>query len=191
MALNEFEGTVMLVSHDRALLRAVCDEFWMVSKGGVEPFDGDLDDYQKYLLDHAKRMREEAKKSGSAPSTAAVVAPVPKAETAIKSGATGASNTWAGGTFDAKKVSSKKEEAQKRQQQSDTVKPLRKEIEKIDQRMQALTAEQTGLQNAMTTITAPADIAQTGKRLKAIENELGTLEERWLELTEQIETAAA
>ncbi|MEI8029982.1 MAG: ATP-binding cassette domain-containing protein, partial [Comamonadaceae bacterium] len=51
MALNEFEGTVMLVSHDRALLRAVCDEFWMVSRGGVSPFDGDLDDYQRYLLD--------------------------------------------------------------------------------------------------------------------------------------------
>ncbi|MGN6649082.1 ABC-F family ATP-binding cassette domain-containing protein, partial [Trinickia sp.] len=49
MALNEFEGTVMLVSHDRALLRAVCDEFWLVTKGGVEPFDGDLDDYQQFL----------------------------------------------------------------------------------------------------------------------------------------------
>lgn len=61
MALNEFEGTVMLVSHDRALLRAVCDEFWMVSAGGVAPFDGDLDDYQQYLLDHAKRQRELAK----------------------------------------------------------------------------------------------------------------------------------
>ena len=35
MALNEFEGTVMLVSHGRALLRAVCDEFWMVSRGGA------------------------------------------------------------------------------------------------------------------------------------------------------------
>jgi ATP-binding cassette, subfamily F, member 3 len=61
MALNEFEGTVMLVSHDRALLRAVCDEFWMVSAGGVAPFDGDLDDYQQYLLEHAKRQREQAK----------------------------------------------------------------------------------------------------------------------------------
>ena len=67
MALNEFEGTVMLVSHDRALLRAVCDEFWMVSQGGVAPFDGDLDDYQKYLLDHAKRQREEAKKAANSP----------------------------------------------------------------------------------------------------------------------------
>ncbi len=63
MALNEFEGTVMLVSHDRSLLRSVCDEFWLVSRGGVEPFDGDLDDYQRYLLDEAKRAREELKES--------------------------------------------------------------------------------------------------------------------------------
>jgi ATP-binding cassette subfamily F protein 3 len=60
MALNEFEGTVMLVSHDRSLLRAVCDEFWLVTKGGVEPFDGDLDDYQQFLRDEARRMREHA-----------------------------------------------------------------------------------------------------------------------------------
>ena len=59
MALNEFEGTVLLVSHDRSLLRAVCDEFWLVTKGGVEPFDGDLDDYQQFLRDEARRMREQ------------------------------------------------------------------------------------------------------------------------------------
>jgi len=77
MALNEFEGTVMLVSHDRALLRSVCDEFWMVSKGGVEPFDGDLDDYQRYLLDESKRLREEIKQAGKVAD-----APVVKAEPA-------------------------------------------------------------------------------------------------------------
>ena len=71
MALNEFEGTVMLVSHDRALLRSVCDEFWMVSRGGVEPFDGDLDDYQRYLLDEAKRQREAVKEASSAAAKAA------------------------------------------------------------------------------------------------------------------------
>jgi ATP-binding cassette subfamily F protein 3 len=60
VALNEFEGTVMLVSHDRALLRAVCDEFWLVTQGAVKPFDGDLDDYQRFLLDEAKRVREAA-----------------------------------------------------------------------------------------------------------------------------------
>jgi ATP-binding cassette subfamily F protein 3 len=61
MALNEFEGTVMLVSHDRALLREVCDEFWLVSRGGVEPFDGDLDDYQRYLLRMLFELLENAK----------------------------------------------------------------------------------------------------------------------------------
>ena len=182
MALNEFEGTVMLVSHDRALLRAVCDEFWMVSRGGVAPFDGDLDDYQRYLLDEAKRQREEAKKSTSNASkpaaTAAKAAPASEPQKAAN-------------TPDAKTASSKKEEAQRRQQQSDASKPLRKELETIDRQMQALTREQGSLQTLLTTATAAAEIAQTGKRLKAIENDLGTLEERWLELTDQIETVTA
>ncbi len=75
MALNEFEGTVMLVSHDRALLRAVCDEFWLVSRGGVGPFDGDLDDYQRYLLDEAKRQREALKEATAQAAAAASAAP--------------------------------------------------------------------------------------------------------------------
>ena len=77
MALNEFEGTVMLVSHDRALLRAVCDEFWLVTRGGVEPFDGDLDDYQQYLLDEGKRLRDSLKDAvkQDKPPIAAIPAP--------------------------------------------------------------------------------------------------------------------
>ncbi len=65
MALNEFEGTVMLVSHDRALLREVCDEFWLVADGAVKPFDGDLDDYQKWLLDNSKEMAKAAREAAS------------------------------------------------------------------------------------------------------------------------------
>ena len=172
----------MLVSHDRALLRAVCDEFWMVSQGGVAPFDGDLDDYQKYLLDYAKRQREEAKKAGSAPTATA---------NAIKSVASSAQSTGASATLDAKKPADRKGDAQRRQQQSDNTKPLRKELEKIDQQMQSLTIERDKLQAGMAGTTAALELAQTGKRLKVIDSELGTLEERWLELTEQIETATA
>ena len=185
MALNEFEGTVMLVSHDRALLRAVCDEFWMVSQGGVAPFDGDLDDYQKYLLDYAKRQREEAKKSGGAV-TAPVASPAtPPIQVATKSVAPTADKTSGKDSSEQRKL-----DARARQQQSDTTKPLRQELEKIDSKMQALNNEKSNLQALLTTTTAPTEIAQTGKRLKTIENDLGTMEERWLELTEQIETVA-
>ncbi len=181
MALNEFEGTVMLVSHDRALLRAVCDEFWMVSRGGVAPFDGDLDDYQRYLLDEAKRQREEAKKSNN-------TAPAP---TAAKAAAAKANTSSATGASDTQKSASKKEDAQRRQQQSDATKPLRKELEKIDLKIQALTTEKGNLQALLTSARGAVEIARTGKRLKDIENDLGTLEERWLELTDQVETAIA
>jgi len=77
MALNEFEGTVMLVSHDRALLREVCDEFWLVTGGGVQPFDGDLDDYQKWLLEQSREAsREQSKGAKTKRNKAAAAAPV-------------------------------------------------------------------------------------------------------------------
>ena len=154
MALNEFEGTVMLVSHDRALLRAVCDEFWMVSHGGVAPFDGDLDDYQRYLLDEAKRQREEAKKASNAPA--------PKAVAAAKT-----------------------------QAPKTDLKPLKKELDKVDAQMKTLSTERQTLEAQLAATIAPAEMAQAGKRLKAVDAELQTLEERWLELTDQIETATA
>ncbi|MGM3216489.1 hypothetical protein ACSQ5K_14865 [Pseudomonas sp. PhalM4] len=55
LALNQFEGSLMLVSHDRALLRSVCDEFWLVGDGTVTDFEGDLEDYRRYLLEQAKK----------------------------------------------------------------------------------------------------------------------------------------
>ena len=180
MALNEFEGTVMLVSHDRALLRAVCDEFWMVSRGGVAPFDGDLDDYQRYLLDEAKRLREEAKKSTNSPAAPA----------ATKTVAASANTVSPKPVSDVKNSSDKKEDAQKRQQQSDAAKPLRKELEKIDRQLQSLNTEKANLGILLTTSKSPAEIAQAGKRLKVIEADLGKLEERWLEVTEKIEAVA-
>ena len=174
MALNEFEGTVMLVSHDRALLRAVCDEFWMVSKGGVSPFDGDLDDYQKYLLDHAKKMREEAKKASAGPAIKAPVAIEKEATSAYKRAATTNSDI------------SKSAKTGK----TDAFKPLRKELDKIDNQMQALNVEKDTLQTQLLHSKAPAELAQIGKRLKAVDVEMGPLEERWLALTEQIEAVA-
>ncbi len=153
MALNEFEGTVMLVSHDRALLRAVCDEFWMVSRGGIAPFDGDLDDYQKYLLDEAKRLRAEAAASMAAP---AVTKPTAIAPAVNKS-------------------------------KPAPTKSMQKELSHLETQMHTLQEEQNSLHEALSNTTAASDIAQHGRRLKAIESQLSELESRWLELTEQIE----
>jgi ATP-binding cassette, subfamily F, member 3 len=50
VALAQFEGTLVLVSHDRHLLRATTDQFLIVADGRLEPFDGDLDDYRDWLL---------------------------------------------------------------------------------------------------------------------------------------------
>ncbi|HEV7166137.1 MAG TPA: ATP-binding cassette domain-containing protein [Gammaproteobacteria bacterium] len=57
VALAQFEGTLILVSHDRHLLRATADEFMLVGHGSLQPFDGDLDDYRVWLLQQAAARR--------------------------------------------------------------------------------------------------------------------------------------
>jgi ATP-binding cassette, subfamily F, member 3 len=183
MALNEFEGTVMLVSHDRALLRAVCDEFWLVGRGRIEPFDGDLDDYQRYLLDEAKRLRQAAKLESAS-------------KDATKNIAAYADNTPAIGQFSAENTASgavsnprdqRKQEAQQRQQMTQATKGLRNEISQIDKQLAALQSEKAALEQELAQNPPPTRIAQAGKRLKACLDETEQLEQRWLELSEQVE----
>jgi ATP-binding cassette subfamily F protein 3 len=57
LALQDFEGGVILVSHDRALLRATCDEFILVADGRAVQFDGDLEDYSQWL--NEQRIKEK------------------------------------------------------------------------------------------------------------------------------------
>ncbi|ART59022.1 ABC transporter [Acidovorax carolinensis] len=198
MALNEFEGTVMLVSHDRALLRAVCDEFWMVGRGAVGPFDGDLDDYQRYLLEEAKRQRELAKLEAAADSAAlkagaalAPVATVAAATIAPVSIAASADQSSIKGQNDAKPAvdakEQRKQDAQARQQLAERTRPLKRELEQIDKRLSALLAERTDLEQRLTQPLPPADIADLGRRLKAGHDETARLEERWLEISAELE----
>ena len=155
MALNEFEGTVMLVSHDRALLRAVCDEFWMVSRGGIAPFDGDLDDYQRYLLDESKRLRAEA----AAAAAVVIATPVKKTNESVPNNKLNQENK----------------------------KPLKKELEKVEPKMAALELEKETCLKQLLEPLNPKEIAETSKQLKLIEQELASLEARWLEINEALE----
>ena len=166
MAINDFDGTVMLVSHDRHLLRAVCEDFWMVGRGAVGPFDGDLDDYTRYLLEESKRLREEAKLNEQAQSTNTTV------DTAAPQ-------------IDQREA--RKQAAAARQQLSEKTKPLKKELEQVDKKMAALSNEKSTLEEKLSTPIPPSEIAEAGKRLKIVGDELDALEERWLELSEEIE----
>jgi ATP-binding cassette, subfamily F, member 3 len=169
MALNEFEGTVMLVSHDRALLRSVCDEFWLVGRGVVAPFDGDLDDYQRYLLDESKRLREEAKveRAEQAPAAAAPVAPPPAALVTTKTGAARAPST--GGSSQS----------------------IKKKLLQTETLVAQLQAEQSVLHTKLSQTPPPADLAVAAKRLNVVDVELAQAEEQWMVLSEELEAHAS
>ena len=198
MALNEFEGTVMLVSHDRALLRAVCDEFWLVSRGGIEPFDGDLDDYQRYLLDMAKQSREAQRQEqrdqqrSSTPVAAAPPAPRANDKAAVVIAApVPVSNAVDLQSLTSRSPEQRRQDALRRQQVAEKTRPLKKELEQTEKRMALLAQEKTKLETALSQPLNSSDIADSGRRLKAVNDENDTLEARWLELTEAIEAASA
>jgi ATP-binding cassette subfamily F protein 3 len=68
-ALNEFEGAVVLISHDRHLVEACADQLWLVADGGVKNFDGDMEDYRRYILqgpDAVRKAREEEARAANA-----------------------------------------------------------------------------------------------------------------------------
>jgi ATP-binding cassette subfamily F protein 3 len=53
-ALNDYEGAVILITHDRSLMELVADRLWLAADGTVAPFDGDMDDYARFVLERAK-----------------------------------------------------------------------------------------------------------------------------------------
>ncbi len=53
-ALNDYEGAVILITHDRSLMELVADRLWLAADGTVAPFEGDMDDYARFVLDRAK-----------------------------------------------------------------------------------------------------------------------------------------
>jgi ATP-binding cassette, subfamily F, member 3 len=187
MALNEFEGTVMIVSHDRALLREVCDEFWLVTAGGVEPLDADLDEYQRWLLDvtraRSRGLEPPARPGGEPPMASgapAAATPLPASQSAAPAQAT------------ANRRDERKQQAQSRAQLANRTRPLRGEIQQIDAKLEKLGVEKAEIEAALVAGTlAGAELAEAGRRLNYNAAETAMLEERWLELQGQIEALNA
>ncbi|HMW64146.1 MAG TPA: ATP-binding cassette domain-containing protein [Accumulibacter sp.] len=156
IALNEFEGTVMLVSHDRALLRSVCDEFWLVARGRLAPFAGDLDDYQRFLLDEARRNRDALRER-----TKPAAKPNPSAGTAGPSAKLALSS----------------------------LKALAREQLVVEQKLQRLQAHQRTLEERLPATMQATELAEIGRELQQLAEEISVREEEWLALAEQIDLA--
>ncbi|MBN9203877.1 ABC-F family ATP-binding cassette domain-containing protein [Methylibium petroleiphilum] len=179
MALNEFEGTVMLVSHDRALLREVCDEFWLVTAGGVREFDGDLDDYQRWLLEQS---REQARAYAQA-ARGATAAPTVVEAAAKPSKAP---------DEPVDRREDRKAQAQARQRAAEQARPLKAEFGKLEARLATAVPERDALAASLSDPSLTAtERAERGKRLKLLSEQIEAFETRWLELGEAIEALSA
>jgi ATP-binding cassette subfamily F protein 3 len=173
MALAQFEGTLILVSHDRHLLRATTDQFMLVAKHHLQEFDGDLDDYRDWLLQHAAEQRA-----------------------ALKANASGAADAASNGAASADGNVNRKEqrrlEAETRQKLAHLKKPLQSRIAKIEKEMDALNAEKATL-DAFVADPASYEPEQKSKLTEAIRRQadvnarLDTLEAEWLETHEELE----
>ncbi|MGV2975537.1 ribosomal protection-like ABC-F family protein [Roseibium alexandrii] len=71
MALNDYQGAVVLISHDRHLVEACADRLWLVADGKVEPYDGDMEDYKRLILQGPEAAQKARDKAAAAEADAA------------------------------------------------------------------------------------------------------------------------
>jgi ATP-binding cassette, subfamily F, member 3 len=170
LAIQEFGGAVVTVSHDRALLRGVCDEFLLVGDGGVTAFDGDLEDYASWLG------RRQASAATTEPADTAAIA--------------GAANRPGGGRRESGSEA-RRRSANARQKLA----PLRRELQQAEEELATLGVRRQALEarladpdfystaSAVEQREAAVEHARLGERIDAAET-------RWLELTAELEAAA-
>lgn len=165
-ALAEYEGSVLVVSHDRQLLRSTVDNFWIVADGAVSEFDGDLEDYRDWLLTRATAMRTSNNKSSNVQ------------------------------TEDNEPVidrrTQRRLEAEARQKTAVLRRPLEKKVNQLEKQMDQQRARLHELDELMADPEfygdnfkdeRPVLLMEHGELSKALEDN----EENWLELQEQIE----
>ncbi len=144
-ALNAFEGSVILITHDFNLIELFADELWLIDKNRCQPFAGDLDDYRLFLLDKVEKSKPKP-------------APTPKPTADV--------------------FAIKLTAAQVRQ--------IKAKIGQVEREISVLTHQKEKLHQKFETPLTGDEIQKIQKELNEIDNQLETLEIRWLELSEQI-----
>jgi ATP-binding cassette subfamily F protein 3 len=158
LALQEFSGAVILVSHDRGLLGSVCDEFWLVRDGAATRFDGDLQDYAQSLSRDAR----------SGQSTT-----IRRSEDGID------------------RREQRRRDAAARQQLT----ALRTEFKNIEKELERLSTQRRELEQQMldsaSSGASDSTVRAAPQRLGAVIQQIEALEERWLEIGGQLESAGS
>ncbi|NNF77929.1 MAG: ABC-F family ATP-binding cassette domain-containing protein, partial [Rhizobiales bacterium] len=183
-AINDYEGAVILISHDRHLIETCADRLWLVNNGTIKPFEGDLDDYTKLILSAARADRKAAAAQAkgaetiAADSPALEAAPI-EAQTAVQNGPDLTPQERRRAAADARAK----------------VQPFKKKIQQIESKMQKLNEilslidanlGDTGLYEKEPD-KAQRLVLERGKAAK----ELQDAEADWIEATETLEKAEA
>ena len=164
MALSQFEGALLLVSHDRHLLRSTCDSLILVHDGSCGAYDGDLDDYAALVLEHRKSVLEADRQSRA----------VPQAEPQVN------------------RREERRQAAQERAQKAALKKPLLKKLADLEKRMNEGTAKLAELDAKIAdsgwyASAAPEEVQTVMKERGLLADEVAKIEEEWLTVSEEIE----
>ncbi|MBL4797376.1 MAG: ATP-binding cassette domain-containing protein [Oleispira sp.] len=177
MALQTFAGAIVLVSHDRHLLKATVDEYWLVEDGKVALFEGDLDDYHKHV---------QAKQAASG-FNAGQLATNPNS---ADSQGSGTSENKAAGSSAQDRKEQKRLDAERRARLA----PMRKELNKLDTRMEKLQSILDESENqlgdtALYEAERKADLQKILQQQGDAKSEMEDVEMQWMELSEEMEAA--
>jgi ATP-binding cassette subfamily F protein 3 len=161
-ALQDYDGAVIVVAHDRHLLRATVDELWLVADHAVRPFDGDLDDYRAWVLERSRR--------GARGTDASADAARPSTDRRIQT----------------------REEARVRKTRADARKPLVARQASVERDLERLGAEKQALDEWLATPEAYADDAKQRllasiERQGELTWTLARLEAEWLEIAHALD----
>ncbi len=177
-ALQEFDGAMVVVSHDRHLLESVADRLFLVADTSVSEFDGDLEDYRRWLLSSRNLGRREDAEAAAVDS---VEAQAPGDDAQVSKPAP------VDNSREARAERRRKDAQQRKQQQA-----LRKRCQKLEQEVERLTAEKEANQQLL----GDAGLYEADRweelkpltdRQHELENALERAESDWLELSEQLE----
>ncbi len=163
-AITQWNGTVILVSHDIDLLSMICDRFLLVANNRVTAFDGDVDDYKNLIIEERRVQNEEEKEKDKKK----------KAQAKAQSENENETNQDGSTPVKKKKVSSKEE------------RKLKASLRKLETKIRMATSEKETLELKFSTLTNGDDIKNLQSEIATITDNLVKLEHDWLILTEKL-----